>query len=67
MVGISRNIGDGENSSLNITKTYLFLDNLATSTTSEKCVLDRLVRNNEKLVDQVAKVTRHFDSFASGA
>jgi len=42
-----------------------YLNNLAAAATAEKNVLDKLVKNNEKLVDQLAKLTAKFKSLSS--
>jgi len=38
---------------------------LAAAATAEKNVLDKLVKNNEKLIDQLAKLTAKFESLLS--
>jgi len=43
----------------------LYLNNLAAAATAEKNVLDKLVKNNEKLIDQLAKLTAKFESLSS--
>ena len=42
-----------------------YFDNLAAAATQEKDVLDRLVSNNEKLVDQLERLTTKFDQLSS--
>ena len=42
-----------------------YLDNLAAAATQEKDVLDRLVSNNEKLVEQLERLTTKFDQLSS--
>jgi len=41
------------------------LNNLAATATSEKNILDKLVKNNEKLIDQLAKLMAKFESLLS--
>ena len=45
---------------------YFCLDKLAAVALFEKYELPRLIRNNEKLIDQVPKLSEKFDSLASG-
>ena len=41
-----------------------YLDNLAAAATQEKDVLDRLVSNNEKLVEQLERLTTKYDQLS---
>lgn len=66
MVDVSNNAWYIENNSLDVTKIDFRLDNLVPATTPKKDALDMLVRNNEKLVDQVAELTGNFDILTSG-
>ena len=54
-----------ENQDYDVNNISTHLDNLAAASTQEKDVLDRLVSNNKKLVDQLERLTNKFDQLSS--
>jgi len=53
------------NEAFDVSQIDLYLNNLAATATAEKNVLDKLVKNNEKLIDQLAKLSAKFESLSS--
>ena len=56
-----------ENHDYDVNKMDTYLDNLAASATQEKDVLDKLVSNNEKLVNQLETLTAKFNQLSGNA
>jgi len=53
------------NAAFDVSQMDSYLNNLEAAATAEKNVLDKLVKNNEKLIDQLAKLTAKFESLSS--